>query len=78
MMIELGKYNGVGELLLGIDTTEFLGHVIYQDMDLEGICNQGSCLHEKDGDGATDQTQGCIQSVTQSGMIEGTGTMAME
>ena len=39
MIIDLGKYNKVRELLIGIDTTESLGQVTYQDMELEGICN---------------------------------------
>ena len=62
MIIELRKYNKVREILIRNDTTGLLGHVIYQAMGLEGICNYGSCPHEEDGDGAMNQTQGCIQS----------------
>jgi len=29
MIIELGKYNKVGELLIGTNTIEPLGHVLY-------------------------------------------------
>jgi len=32
MVIELRKYNKVRELLIGIDTSGFLGHVIHQAM----------------------------------------------
>ena len=39
MIIELRKYSEVRELFIGDDTTRFLGHVIYQDMGPEGICN---------------------------------------
>jgi len=39
MIIKLGKYNEVGELLIGVNTTGLLGHVSYWDMELEGICN---------------------------------------
>jgi len=31
MIIELRKYNGVGELLIGIDTTGLWGHICYWD-----------------------------------------------
>jgi len=53
MIIELNKYNEVRALLIGDDTTGSLGHVIYRNMGPEGICNWGGCLHEEDGDGAT-------------------------
>ena len=37
----------------------------------------GSCLHGEDGDSAKNITQGFIQSVSESGMIEGMSAMAM-
>ena len=63
MKSELGKYNEVGKLLIGINTTELLGP--------EDICNFGGYPHEEDRDGAKNITQGCIQSVAELGMIEG-------
>jgi len=33
MIIELGRYNEIGELLIGNRTTGSLGHVCYQDRD---------------------------------------------
>jgi len=38
MIIELRKYNEIGEILIGNNTTGSLGHVIYWDMGPEGIC----------------------------------------
>ena len=43
MIVELRKYNEVGELLIGNNTIGSLGHVNYWDMGLEGIvtiCSQ--------------------------------------
>jgi len=56
MIIELRKYNKVGELLIVNNTAGSLGHVIYWGMGPEGICNQCGCSHEEDGDKAMNQT----------------------
>jgi len=73
MIIGLMKYNEVGEVLIGINTTRLWGHVCYQDMgQREYICNYGSCPHGKEGDKALNITQGCIQLVFESGMRAGT------
>jgi len=61
MIIELGKYNDVRELLIGINTTGLLRHVCYLDTDQEGVGNYGGCLHEEDRDGSMIMTQGCIK-----------------
>jgi len=78
MIIELGKYNEVGELLISIDTIGSLRHVCYWDMGLEGIGNYGSCRHGEEGDRGMNMTQGCIQLVSKLGMIAGMSSMAME
>jgi len=38
-IIKMRKYNKVGELLIGNNTTGLLEHVIYRDTGPEGICN---------------------------------------
>jgi len=44
MIVKLGNYNEVGELLEGIDAKELLGHIIYLDMELEP---QNGCAYSQ-------------------------------
>ena len=39
MIIELEKYNKTGELLIGDETTESLGHICYWDTGLDSMKN---------------------------------------
>ena len=66
MIIELGKYIKVRELLIGIDTTGLLGHILYQEMEMEGICIYGGCPHGEDGNEARNIIQGYLHSFPSS------------
>jgi len=77
IIIELGKYNESGELLIGIDTTGSLRHICYWDTGPEGIGNYGCCLHGEEGVRGMNM-KGCIQLVSELGMIAGMSAMAME
>src|SRR5882724_1542513 len=62
MIIELGKYNEIGELLIENQATGLKGHMLL-GWRLEGICNYGSCLHGGGRDGDANRAQMLSQSI---------------
>ena len=78
MIIELGKYNEIGELLIENRTTGFQRHVSYQDRDQRVSVTRAVVHMGGGGDGDVNRAQGHIQSASKSGMRIGTHRTPVE
>jgi len=71
MIVELRKYNEIGELLLEIGTTGLQGQVCYWDRGWRlSVTMVAVCMGKEETGMRTGQGQ--IQSTSESGMREGT------
>ena len=77
MIIEIERYNEIGELLRDYNHRG-TGTRMPSGWMLESICNYSGCLHGGKGDGDANRTQGCIQSAAKPGMRAGTCTTTVE
>src|SRR5882724_10976383 len=77
MIIKLGIYNSAEELLIETRTTGSPGHICYQNRDQRASVT-GVAVHMRRKGWGCKQGQGCIQSVSESGMRTGTHTINAE
>src|SRR5882724_10109524 len=77
MIIELERYNEIGELLIENRTTGFQGHVCYWDRGQRVSVTRG-CPHVGGRDGDANWEQGHIQLAAESGMRAGRHTSTVE